>query len=122
VASTSGKIELETVGDSSEDKVLGKLLQKAIVNVFGRHFGAPELESVVKVFEGTLAIQVADDMPASEYVRQVGELPPLRTLAQKLGATEPATLASAVEFVLEGLHLGKKLNKDVHAGAARYRR
>jgi magnesium chelatase subunit I len=122
VASTSGKIELETVGDAGEDKILGKLLQKAILNVFNRNFGAPELESVVKVFEGTLAIQVADDMPSSEYVRQVGELPPLRTLAQKLGATEPATLASAVEFVLEGLHLSKKLNKDTQAGAARYRR
>jgi magnesium chelatase subunit I len=122
VASTSGKIELETVGDTSEDKVLGKLLQKAILNVFGRNFGAPELEGVTKMFEGTLAIQVADDMPASEYVRQVSELPPLRTLAQKLGATEPVTLASAVEFVLEGLHLSKKLNKDLQAGAARYRR
>jgi magnesium chelatase subunit I len=122
VASTSGKIELETVGDANEDKILGRLLQKAILNVFNRNFAAPELESVTKVFEGTLAIQVADDMPSSEYVRQVGELPPLRTLAQKLGATEPATLASAVEFVLEGLHLSKKLNKDTHAGAARYRR
>ena len=122
VASTSGKIELETVGDASEDKILGRLLQKAILNVFNRNFAGPELESVVKVFEGTLAIQVADDMPAAEYVRQIGELPPLRTLAQKLGATDPATLASAVEFVLEGLHLSKKLNKDMKAGAARYRR
>jgi magnesium chelatase subunit I len=122
VASTSGKIELETVGDTSEDKILGRLLQKAILNVFNRNFAGPELESVVKVFEGTLAIQVADDMPAAEYVRQVAELPPLRSLAQKLGATEPATLASAVEFVLEGLHLSKKLNKDAKAGAARYRR
>jgi magnesium chelatase subunit I len=122
VASTSGKIELETVGDASEDKILGRLLQKAILNVFNRNFAGPELESVVKVFEGTLAIQVADDMPAAEYVRQVGELPPLRTLAQKLGATDPAMLASAVEFVLEGLHLSKKLNKDTKAGAARYRR
>src|SRR3989475_2202028 len=83
VASTSGKIELETVGDANEDKILGRLLQKAILNVFTRNFAAPELESVVKVFEGTLAIQVADDMPSSEDVRQVGELPPLRTLAQK---------------------------------------
>ena len=40
-------------------------------------------------------MDLADDMPAAEYVRQVGELPPLRTLAQKLGATDPATLASA---------------------------
>jgi magnesium chelatase subunit I len=122
IASTSGKIELETVGEASDDKVLGKLLQKAILNVFNRNFNGPELESVVKVFEGTLAIQVADDMPSSEYVRQVGELSPLRMLAQKLGATEPASLASAVEFVLEGLHLTKKLNKDTQAGAARYRR
>jgi len=122
VASTSGKIELETVGDTAEDKVLGRLLQKAILNVFNRSFGAPELEGVVKVFEGTLAIQTADDMPSSEYVRQAAELTPLRTLAQKLGATEPATLAAAVEFVLEGLHLSKKLNKDIQAGAARYRR
>src|SRR5467141_2938390 len=31
VASTSGKIELETVGDSSEEKILGKLAQKAVL-------------------------------------------------------------------------------------------
>jgi magnesium chelatase subunit I len=122
VASTSGKIEMETVGDGSEDKILGRLLQKAVLNVFNRNFAGPELEGVVKVFEGTLAIQVSDDMPSGEYVRQVAELPPLRSLAQKLGATDPATLASAVEFVLEGLHLSKKLNKDTQAGAARYRR
>jgi magnesium chelatase subunit I len=121
-ASTSGKIELETVGDTGEDKVLGKLLQKAVLNVFGRSFAAPELETVVAAFQGALAFQVADDMPSREYVRQVGELPALRTIAQKLGATDPATLAAAVEFILEGLHLSKKLNKDVQAGAARYRR
>src|SRR5712692_7092776 len=122
VASTSGKIELETVGDTNEDKILSKLVQKAILNVFNRSFGAPELETVVAAFQGTLAIQVADDMPSSEYVRQIGEAPALRAAAQKLGATDPATMAAAVEFVLEGLHLSKKLNKDVNAGAARYRR
>ncbi len=121
-ASTTGKIELETVGDTGEDKILGKLMQKAVLNVFGRSFAAPELETVVAGFQGALAFQVADDMPSREYVRQVGELPALRTIAQKLGATDPATLAAAVEFILEGLHLSKKLNKDVQAGAARYRR
>jgi magnesium chelatase subunit I len=40
---------------------------------------------------------------------------------KKLGATEPAAMASAMEFVLEGLHLGKKLNKDMKSGAMRYR-
>src|SRR5256884_4800226 len=36
VASTSGKIELETVGDSSEEKILAKLAQKAVLTVFNR--------------------------------------------------------------------------------------
>ena len=33
----------------------------------------------------------------------------------------PAVLASAVEFVLEGLHLNKRLNKDSVMGQTRYR-
>ena len=33
----------------------------------------------------------------------------------------PAAVAAAVEFVLEGLHLSKRLNKDASAGSAAYR-
>jgi len=33
----------------------------------------------------------------------------------------PAAVASAIEFVLEGLHLSKRLNKDSLAGRATYR-
>src|SRR5207244_4377486 len=43
-ASTTGKIELETLGDQSEDKVLGKLVQRAVLNVFNKNFAAGELE------------------------------------------------------------------------------
>ena len=55
VASTSGKIELETLGETSEDKVLGKLMQRAVLNVFNRRFKTAELEEVVKGFEGGAA-------------------------------------------------------------------
>jgi magnesium chelatase subunit I len=54
-------------------------------------------------------------------VRQIGEVRPLHAAAKKLGAGNAAAVASAVEFVLEGLHLSRKLNKDVHAGRYRYR-
>ncbi len=120
-ASTSGKIELETVGDGGEDKIMTRLMQKAVLNVFGRSFGAPELAEVVKGFEGGAAVQASDTMPASEYVKQLGAMPALKAAAAKLGASEPPAVAAAVEFVLEGLHLGKKLNKDVQAGRYRYR-
>ena len=120
-ASTTGKIELETVGDATEDKILAKLVQRAVLNVFARNFNAAELEGVVSSFKDGFAIHVSEAMPSAEYVKQVGQVPPLRAAALKLGATEPAAIASAVEFVLEGLHLSRKLNKDVQAGQARYR-
>ena len=121
VASTAGKIELETVGDTSEDKVLGKLVQRAVLGVFGKSFGGGELDEVVAAFQNGLAVTVSDTMASADYAKQVGQLRPLQAAARKLGATDPATTAAAVEFILEGLHLGKKLNKDVQAGHARYR-
>jgi magnesium chelatase subunit I len=96
-------------------------VQKAVLNVFNRSFGGAELAEVVKGFEGGVAVQTADTMPSEEYIKQVAQMPALRSAAAKLGATEPAAVAAAVEFVLEGLHLTKKLNKDTQAGRYRYR-
>jgi magnesium chelatase subunit I len=121
VASTTGKIELEAVGEASDEKVLTRLLQRAVLNVFKRTFAEPELADVVKAFEGGLTVHASDVMPSADYVKQVAELRGLRTSATKLGATEPAATAAAIEFVLEGLHLTKKLNKDVQTGSFRYR-
>jgi magnesium chelatase subunit I len=38
------------------------------------------------------------------------------------GAAEPALVASGVEFLLEGLHLQRRLNKDRGAAGVVYRR
>ena len=121
VASTSGKIELETLGDASEDKVLGKLVQKAVLSVFNRRFAAGELDAVVAAFQDGLRVEVSDTMASAEYARQVAAVPALATAAGKLGAGDPASAAAAVEFVLEGLHLSRKLNKDAEGGRLRYR-
>jgi magnesium chelatase subunit I len=121
VASTSGKIEMETLGDAGEDKVLGKLVQRAVLNTFNRHFGPGELDEVVTAFQGGLAVEVADDMPSREYARQIGEARPIHAAVRKLGAGDAPSVAAALEFVLEGLHLSKKLNKDSRAGRQRYR-
>ncbi|MBI3966763.1 MAG: magnesium chelatase [Chloroflexi bacterium] len=123
ISSTSGKIELETVGESREDRIVEKLIQGAVTNVFNRHFKVQEFDDLISGFEAGLSIAVADSMPAMEYVRQALEVDSLKRAAGKLEAQgNPATIASAVEFVLEGLHLNRKLNKDRHEGRARYRR
>src|SRR5213594_196252 len=121
VASTSGKIELETLGDGGEDKVLDRLVQRSILNVFGRCFRPSELDEVVAAFHGGLAITAWDTMASAEYVNQIGRVSPLQAAVKKLGAGGPASTASALEFILEGLHLSRKLNKDVQAGRFRYR-
>src|SRR5437879_837678 len=121
VASTAGKIELETLGDTSEDKILGKLVQRAVLNVFNRSLTPAEVDPVVTAFQGGLSVQVSDTMPSAEYVRQAEKTPALRAATHKLGGDGASGLASAVEFVLEGLHLSKKLNKDSQPGQTRYR-
>ena len=121
VASTSGKIELEAVGEASEEKILAKLVQRAVLNVFNQTFKSAELDAVVAAFQSGLAIEASDTMASRDYVRQIGEVRPLQAAVTKLGATDPASVAAAVEFVLEGLHLNRKLNKDVQASRTRYR-
>ncbi|MDQ1427674.1 MAG: magnesium chelatase subunit, partial [Acidimicrobiaceae bacterium] len=49
-------------------------------------------------------------------------MPVLRKSVMALAGSEtPAALASATEFVLEGLHLSKRLNKEAVRGRATYR-
>jgi hypothetical protein len=53
----------------------------------------------------------------------INEIPGLRDAAARLaGGDSPARLASAIEFVLEGLHLSNRLNKTTHQGKAHYAR
>src|SRR5207245_9224939 len=68
-ASTVGKIELESVGDGNEEKLLGRLVQKAVHNVFGRRFGQPELDEVVAAFKAGASLHVSDAMPSDEHVK-----------------------------------------------------
>jgi magnesium chelatase subunit I len=96
VASTSGKIELETLGETSEDKVLSKLMQRAVLNVFNRRFKTAELEELVKGFEGGLRIEASDSMPVADYVRHLGHVKGLEAAVSRLGASQPAVIASAV--------------------------
>jgi magnesium chelatase subunit I len=122
VASTAGKIELEAVGEADEGRVIEKLLQRAVLNVFNRHFSPGGFEELTRNFENGLRIEVGDDMPSLEYIRQAAEVGGMGRAIEQLGAQgNPALVASAIEFTLEGLHLNRKLNKDRTAGHFRYR-
>jgi magnesium chelatase subunit I len=130
VATTSGKIELETVGDDSpETRVVERLITKAVHAVFSRRVDIDALDEVVDAFEDGLVVETGELVPSRQHVHWVREIPGLRAAVQRLGAfdatdgaEEPAVVASAAEFLLEGLHLARRLNKDRGPAGVVYRR
>ena len=113
VASTSGKIELETVGETSEERVIERLVQRAVLGVFNRTFSLAEFETLLAAFQKGATMSVSAELPSKEYVAQALQIPGMKGAVAKLGAQgSPAAIAAAVEFVLEGLHLNRKLNKE----------
>jgi magnesium chelatase subunit I len=123
LASTAGKIELETVGDTSEERLIERIVQGAIVNVWNRYFLLSEFEGLLGRFDRGFGVDASDELPSSHYLKGLQDIKGLKEAVAKIGGQgSPATIASAVEFIMEGLHLNRKLNKDRTPGATRYRR
>jgi magnesium chelatase subunit I len=123
VPSTSGKIELEYLGeDSSEGVVVEKLIKRSIKTVFDSYFPSLDvLSDVIKSFEHGY-VEVADLMPSEDYIMGVREIKGLQGCVDSLGVSgSPAEIAAAVEFTLEGLHLNNKLNKENVRGKIVYK-
>jgi magnesium chelatase subunit I len=121
VSSTAGKIELDTLDDGGEEELVGRLTRQAVLSVFRARVDPVELGKAVSELDDGSVIEVGDDLPSSSYVVSMGTRPGLQAAVGKLAGSESsAASAAAVEFVLEGLHLSKRLNKQVHGGVTRY--
>ncbi len=122
-ASTSGKIEIETLEEGRDGAVIETLLRSAVLTVFKARVSANEVRDAVAAFEEGLVAETGEDLSAATEAELVGRIPTLK--ATVLGLTDgdesSGAVASAVEFVLEGLHLSKRLNKDAAGGRASYR-
>ena len=122
-ASTAGRVEIEALDEGKEEQVLSRLERGAISAVFSRHFSAGQFDGIVGRFEEGTMLEVGEGIPARTYIRAIGELPELAGALKKLGLPDrPEVRASVIEFLLEGLHLNKRLNKDEIEGKAVYRR
>ena len=122
-ASTAGKVEIETLEEGREEQILDHIIRSAVLEVFRELVGPEQLTSVVADFEGRDPVEIGEDVSSADYVALVESMPSLaRPVAQLVGAdATPGQVASAVELILEGLHLSKRLNKDAVSGRAQYR-
>ena len=129
-ASSRGKIELTmSEDDGQEDKVIDRLLGEAVKNVFEGYFEVKSLRPIVEWFEAGNNFAVGDQISSADYVKRIGAVPILKReatqLLQKTAAEThhgDAMLASAAEFILEGLHVSNRLNKCRKAGQTSYRK
>src|SRR6202165_5697299 len=122
-SSTAGRVEIEALDEGKEEQVLARLERGAISSVFTRHFSASQFEGVVSKFEDGGMLEVGENIAARTYTRTIGDLPEVATALKRLGLPDrPEVRASVIEFILEGLHLNKRLNKDEIEGRAIYRR
>jgi magnesium chelatase subunit I len=122
VTSTQGKIEIEALEEGREERILQGLVSAAVLAVFRKRVPTEHLGPVVSAFDEARVVHAGDDLPASAYAELLSLLPALEAPVLALANGEsPGAMASAAEFVLEGLHLTKRLNKEAAGGKATYR-
>jgi magnesium chelatase subunit I len=122
-ASTAGKVEIETIEEGRDEQVVERLLKAAVLTVFKDRCPIEQFRDAIGAFDEATIVHAGDDITSADYVQVLQRVPALREPVMKLtgGSESPAVVASAVEFVLEGLHLSKRLNKEASGARATYR-
>ncbi|MGI8926989.1 MAG: magnesium chelatase [Tepidiformaceae bacterium] len=122
VPTLSGKVEFETVEEGREEQIIEKLIQGAVAAVFNRQYNLAELETIVTRFKSGVAAEVGETVASEQYVKLGQSIDGLADAAAKVAPNgSAAEVAAAIEFILEGLHLNKRLNKDKVGGRTQYR-
>lgn len=139
----TGKVELVFEGEQEgATKVSKALVGKAVKEVFKRYFPDPlqrrarqqqaeerppiqsEYTKIVGWFEAGNTVDVADDMSIDDYFHALDTVPGLREFTRKhlkIAESGRFELASAMEFVLDGLHQSSRIAKEEVNGAISYR-
>ena len=121
VPTLSGKVELETIEDGREDQIIEKLIQGAVVAVFNRLYNLADLEPIVTRFKAGISVEVGEMTSSEDYKGLLNTIEGLDEALQIVEAGSPGEVAAGTEFILEGLHLNKRLNKDRVGAKIQYR-
>ena len=112
----TGKFELEYEGElRGADNVARDIIRGAIGNVFAGYYANADLRQVTEWFDLGGNLQVDDTLAADELISRAGDVQGLRELAFESGIDRkapPPVIASAIDFVLEGLYAQKKISRS----------
>jgi magnesium chelatase subunit I len=120
VPAFQGKVELESMEEGQEERIMERLYTAAVKVVFDRHYDVNDLEAVAGAFMGELTVETGESTAAEDYAAILEKVPGLRDVFPDRERVTPGQRAATVELILEGLHLHKLLNKYDHSGYATY--
>jgi magnesium chelatase subunit I len=112
----TGKFELEYEGElRGADNVARDIIRAAVGNVFNGYFASADLRQVTEWFDLGGTLHIDDTLDAKELLARAADVQGLKDLTTHTGVrgnAEPPLLASAVDFVLEGLYAQKKIARS----------
>ena len=110
-----GKLEMEyEVAEKKDGEILEDLAKRAIKVIFDAHFKVEELSNIIEAFQEGVDAEVSRFLPSEDYMDAYEVIPGMRDAVQTLVDPEsPQDASSAMEFILEGLHLSNQLNREV---------
>jgi magnesium chelatase subunit I len=122
VPSITGKFELEYEGElRGAEQIARDLIRSAVGAVFTGMFDGVDTRTVIEWFDLGGSLQLSDSSSADDVIKQTHGVQGLGELATHAGlppgATAPA-VASALDFVLEGLYAQKKISRSEERGYA----
>ena len=115
--SFQGKVEFEAMEDGQEDKITQRIINAATKKVFDARHELHDLQTIADAFNEGLTIEIGEAVYAEDYDSIIERIP---GMSERITSSTPATRAAEVEFILEGLHLNKLLNKHAIAGRATF--
>ena len=120
-SSMKGKIEWDFADEAGEPEKINLLMRDAIALVFKKVFPRESFADFLKAFSAGDGIKVSEADASSAYLSRISAYPPLAEKAAQLAeGCSPALLASAAEFILEGLAVSGKIKKEVRETGSAY--
>ncbi len=130
-ASSRGKLELAMTEETGEeDRLILRLIEEAVKNVFDQHFQPQQFQAVVDYFESGHRLEFSDAAPTAEVLARLDAIRGFRKLLDRAGSelepglasgeTAGAYQASLAELVLDGLHAHNRVNKKARRAGAIY--
>jgi magnesium chelatase subunit I len=135
ISAVTGKVELVYEGEQEGAlNVARHLIGRALKTIFDRSLpdayrsGSKEdpsfgpYKTVISYFAKGKNIEITDETPAAEVLKLLRQVDGLEEITRKhLPVERESELASAMEFVLEGLHQSRVVAKDEVDGQTRYK-